>query len=331
MKYVNILNSSPVSVFLRQIDIRHFEDAFCFFENSGEDRVWDYVVVYEEIICPMTVRHQQGGLLFFSGESQDSRAYGQSFLNQFDCVVASHANLRHRNHVRMQTGLNWHFGYNHKNQSFRWNFEELAAMPPPVKDKNISVITSTLAMMPGHIRRQRLISRLRERFGDAIDFFGKGVRFVDDKAEALLPYRFHVCPENSTRDDYWTEKLADPILAFSVPIYAGPPNLSRYFDPEAFYVLDINDLDGACAVVEEILKDPQRHYLEKLPLLLEARRRLLSEHNFFPLFERIVSEEVPLSDTVRETILYPNGHFWDGKLQMWWLRLRRFLFKKLHQ
>ena len=51
---------------------------------------------------------------------------------------------------------------------------------------------------------------LKQHFGDAIDFYGRGHNFIPFKDDALMPYRFHICIENCQVNDLWTEKLADP-------------------------------------------------------------------------------------------------------------------------
>lgn len=37
--------------------------------------------------------------------------------------------------------------------------------------------------------------KIRELYGDEIDFYGKGICSVDDKAKALASYEFSICIE----------------------------------------------------------------------------------------------------------------------------------------
>lgn len=326
--HVNILNSSKNGAFLRQLDLGRFPD-FEFHENSNDDIVWDYVVVYEELSMPRKIKVKDGGCVFFSGESSDSRSYSSTFLNQFDCVVSTHENTRHRNFVYAQTALNWHFGLSYTSKKFNCDFESLKNMEPPRKDKKISVITSNLAMMPGHLKRLNFINLLRQKYSGIIDFFGKGTgNFIDDKADAISPYMFHICIENSRKPHYWTEKFADPLLGFCVPIYFGDPLITDYFDSRAFFCIDINKPEEALGLIDKILDNPSFFYNEKKPFLIKERDKLLNEYNFFPVFESLIlSGKIRVNSKVKEFVLRSNKDFLSGRIATFGLRLKRLLFK----
>src|SRR5437667_94736 len=83
----------------------------------------------------------------------------------------------------------------------------------------------------------------------ALDVSGRGIRAIEDKADGILPYRYHVALENSQFPDYWTEKLADAFLGFAHPLYWGCPNLERYFPAQSFTALNIHDPAQAIAAI----------------------------------------------------------------------------------
>ena len=60
--------------------------------------------------------------------------------------------------------------------------------------------------------------------------FGKGINGFEDKWDTLRDYKYHIVIENSSFDDYWTEKLADNYLAECFPFYHGCKNINKYFD-----------------------------------------------------------------------------------------------------
>ena len=66
-------------------------------------------------------------------------------------------------------------------------------------------------------------------------------------------YKFTIAFENGATDGWITEKMPDAMLAFSVPIYYGDPNVNEDFNPKSFInVADYNfDLDK---VVDCIIK-----------------------------------------------------------------------------
>jgi hypothetical protein len=61
-------------------------------------------------------------------------------------------------------------------------------------------------------------------------------RGVSTKLETIATYRFTVAFENAIGDDYVTEKLFQPLLVGSVPIYRGAPNVASFAPGEGCYI-----------------------------------------------------------------------------------------------
>jgi len=165
-------------------------------------------------------------------------------------------------------------------------FEELENHFPN-KTKLISVVSSDKVFTPEHRARLEFVSRLREAFGDQIDIFGRGIADFDDKRDVLDTYRYHIALENCSVDDYWTEKLADPFLTLTFPIYHGCPNISHYFSELALAKIDIGKPDEAIAIIKRIIESDLSE--QRLGELVEARRRILYEHNIFFMIAKFVS------------------------------------------
>jgi hypothetical protein len=56
------------------------------------------------------------------------------------------------------------------------------------------------------------------------------------KLETLSRYRFCLAFENAIAPDYVTEKFYDPLLAGSVPVYLGAPNVAEFAPVEGCYI-----------------------------------------------------------------------------------------------
>lgn len=304
MLKLNILTFKNYNFFSQAFDKKKFGEIFEYNENSSKDVVWDLVVVFENVSKPVTVKCREGGLVFISGEPPLSRDYPRDFLSQFDFVLTTHTHVRHNNYMNSQLGLNWHYGLSHKTMLTRYSFEELVALKRPAKPKLISVITSSKKMMPGHNYRQNIIKRLKENYSDYIDFFGKGSNFVDCKSDAINPYKFHICMENTIVPHYWSEKFADPLLGFSVPIYAGCPNINDYFDPRGFYTFNMKDYNSIRHIIESIIKDPEKEYDKCFCDLVRNRETLLHNYTIFNVIDRIQSQ-LSFSSAVKELTIMP--------------------------
>lgn len=88
---------------------------------------------------------------------------------------------------------------------------------------------------------------------------------VGDKLEFLRQYKFTIAAENSLVDGYTTEKLIEPLMMGSVPIYWGNPSLAAEgdFNPGAMVLVDKENIEKAVREVERLDTDPAA-YLEKL-------------------------------------------------------------------
>ena len=61
-----------------------------------------------------------------------------------------------------------------------------------------------------------------------------GGKKVADKMEFISQYKFTIACENSIKPGYSTEKIIDPLIANSIPIYLGDPLIANEFNPKAF-------------------------------------------------------------------------------------------------
>jgi hypothetical protein len=85
----------------------------------------------------------------------------------------------------------------------------------------------------------------------AVDSFGRCLnnrRLEEDRGNAtrldvIRGYRFTLAFENSLATDYVTEKFFDPLVAGSVPVYLGAPNVADFAPGERCY-LDVRDFAG---------------------------------------------------------------------------------------
>ena len=72
------------------------------------------------------------------------------------------------------------------------------------------------------------------------------------KLAAIAGYKFTLAFENSIAEDYVTEKFFDPLLAGSVPVVLGAPNVAE-FAPAAGCYVDVRNFDGPRALAAHLL------------------------------------------------------------------------------
>lgn len=85
---------------------------------------------------------------------------------------------------------------------------------------------------------------------------------VASKSETLSGYRFAICFENMVMQGWVTEKIFDCLIAGTVPVYLGAPDIEEWVDPACF--VDMRNFAGY---------DELREYLHSLgPSELDAYR-----------------------------------------------------------
>lgn len=144
----------------------------------------------------------------------------------------------------------------------------------PEKTKMLSIISSTLAQLPGQIARNNFVNSITDPDIQQ-HMFGRGRREMLSKTEGLDDYRFTLAVENSAIPGYFTEKITDPILRECVPIYFGAPDVLDYFPSESVLILPSLTLEAFRDVLALV---SEKEYLQRLPALREAKRRLIEEY-----------------------------------------------------
>jgi hypothetical protein len=225
--------------------------------------------------------------------------YDQQFIDQFARCITIDPEISHPGSVYSQTGLNWALGWkpNTDSRECALGWHELRALFDEPRTKLISVIASDKAFTPQHKKRLVFAKGLKEHFGDRLDFFGRGLRNMDDKLEALRGYRFHLALENSSYPHYFSEKLSDPLIAGCQPIYWGCPNITDYFPEEALILIDLDDIDQSINRIENAIakdEDQQRQAARRV-----ARDMVFYEHNIFALLTKQIDEMEALNPKIK--------------------------------
>jgi hypothetical protein len=130
------------------------------------------------------------------------------------------------------------------------------------------------------------LEHLRKDSALDLDLYGKKIRYIEDKWDGLAPYRYSLAAENTSGPDYWTEKIADCFLAWTVPLYWGCTNLEDYFPPGSFIRIDIGKPAESLAEIRRILAEDDWEH--RLPALREARARVLNRYQLFPFVSGLI-------------------------------------------
>jgi hypothetical protein len=254
----------------------------CTFLINKEVSECDFWVVYDNLLGTGTTCCPARNTILITGEPPSIRHYTHEYLKQFATVITCHRKLRHPNVVHQQQGLPWQIGWRRRGNYFisSKDYDELSAIRNFKKDRLVSVIVSSKDFTAGHRRRLKFVEHLSQYFGPKLDVYGRGIREIDDKWEAIARYKYHIVLENSAVPDYWTEKLADAYLGGAFPLYYGCPNLPKYFPPTAFMQFDLKD-SSSVDRIERFIED--HSYECAIGAIHHAREMVLNKYNLFAM------------------------------------------------
>ncbi len=293
---VKVIGSTPTSTWLHQFP--HNEPVWgeCEFVFEREARDYDWLLVYDDVparpgetkkISRELLACPREHTLLVTMEPSSVKIYGDDYARQFGAVLTSQPEwaLRHPRRIYSQSALHWFYGVGrHRTVPF----DDILGESPQGKSRNVSMVYSPKAMRHTlHYHRARFMRELVELMPE-LDTFGRhSARPLDDKADCLRAYRYHVAIENHIGEHHWTEKIADPFLGLTLPFYCGCPNLGDYFPEESFIRIDIHDAAGAAEAIREAIAN--REFDKRLPAIVEAKRRVMFEYNLFAVASREIA------------------------------------------
>ncbi len=253
-------------------------------------RDYDWALVFDEISkkdlsgagkslellsCP------QENTVLVTCEPPTIKLYTRPYVNQFAYVLSTHhaRYLHHPHRVYAPGCLLWMAGY---------PMDEARSMPEYEKTRVLSTVCSIKQQTHTlHGQRYNTTRYLAEHLPE-LDWYGRGVRDLKLKSDALSPYKYHLAAENYVGAHHWTDKISDPILGLCLTFYAGDPKLAEVFPEESFIPVPLGDAEATLAIIREAIRNNE--YEKRLPALREARRLLVQKYNLFAQVSHLIRE-----------------------------------------
>lgn len=325
MKKVKLSINSPIEGLLRQTPNNDgVWGDYKFYINTQIDDC-DYWVIYSKGEGNNNeTRVAKENLVLLTGEPEPIYHYAPSFVKKFGRVLTSRKDINHKNLTYIQPAQPWWVGRKlNSNGSidFVSTYNDLKSVIEN-KTKLISVISSSKGFTQGHKDRINFVKKLKNHFGDSLDVFGKGINGFEDKWDTLKDYKYHIVIENSSFDDYWTEKLADNYLAECFPFYHGCSNINKYFEKESYEQIDINDFDKTISIIEKGISN--NLYENRIESIRKAKKQVMEEYNIFPMLIEILKENKLSAPKQMIKMRHEKTYFDIYKL---WMIVKRFFIK----
>ncbi len=95
--------------------------------------------------------------------------------------------------------------------------------------------------------------------------------------------KYSIVLENTVSDWYWSEKVADALLSFSLPLYHGCPRIGSFLPPESVIPIDIHN-PGCIEEIADVIRSGA--FEKRFSAIAEARRLILHEQNLYAFIDR---------------------------------------------
>ncbi len=263
------------------------------FSCDANLREYDWLVVYDELTKMHPVEElacSPEHTILVTQEPPSIKLYPPFYTKQFNYILTTHDSdyITHPHWRRGEGCFIWLDGY---------PFHEHSSYQQPEKTKTLSAVHSAKQMKhTDHYKRYQLLNYLKNELAD-FDWYGYGMTPLEHKMDALAPYAYHIVIENYAEDFHWSEKIADALMHYCLPFYAGDAHLDQVLPADSFIRIPLDDHAEAARIIREAIDNDE--YSKRLPAIRQARQQLLEKNN---LYQQIIKtiEEHKSSDTSQE-------------------------------
>ena len=166
-------------------------------------------------------------------------------------------------------------------------YDELSHLEIVNKKDEVSWCTSILYHRPGHIARMDFKDFLLSK-GFKLDLFGYGFKEIQDKFDAIDPYKYSIAIENYFTNGYWTEKIADCFLCHTMPIYCGAKDILKYFPKKSLVLIDPSKKEESFEIIKCAIEN--KLWDKNIDYIKEAKELCLNKYQLFPNIARLIKE-----------------------------------------
>jgi hypothetical protein len=155
------------------------------------------------------------------------------------------------------------------------------------KEDSIVWVTSNQRSSKGHNIRMNFLDSIQEL--PFVNVYGRGINAINDKWDVLCGSKYAIAYENYQSDYYWTEKIIDCYLSYTMPLYFGCNSIDHFFPKESFIQIDPKDKHIHLFLKEIVTSNKWEDNIEAIT---QARELVLNKYQLFPfLYSQIKALE----------------------------------------
>jgi hypothetical protein len=268
----------------------------------------DYLIVLQRPPYTISVNCPEGNAWLITQEPPvDYFRFLTRSFRYFDRVYSFYNDVRHPSLKSMQPVLPWHLL---KSYTF---LTSLGLNDLSNKNDDLVWITSNKTGFPGQKARMRFRQYL-QRSKIRHEIYGRGFKPIHDKFDGIFPCKYALAIENYSVNNYWTEKIADCWLSWSLPFYWGAGNLESFFPPGSFIRVDIEKPDQVIEIIHQAIQNNE--WEKRLGAIAKARDLILNEYQFFPYMAKMIQDDLSVckEKKIKKYIIPKNPYPWQYKV-----------------
>lgn len=190
---------------------------FSFTEENLEE--CDYLVILDYPKEDFSIKVNKNNIIHICLEPPNEVSKYRQYANKKVSVIYNQLDIN-KNNKLSHGALPWHI-----NKDF--NFLSNLKVESLTKENKIVWVTSNQRSSKGHNVRMDFLDRIKEL--PFVDLYGRGINPIDDKWDALSSSKYAIAYENFQSDYYWTEKIIDCYLSYTMPLYFGCNAIDDFF------------------------------------------------------------------------------------------------------
>lgn len=239
----------------------------------------DYLVILDYPKDDFSIKVNKNNILHLCLEPPNEVSKYRQYANKNVKLIFNQLDIK-KNNILSHGALPWHIDkdFDFLNELKNENLN---------KENKIVWVTSNQRSSKGHCIRMNFLEKIKDL--PFLELYGRGINPVDDKWEVLSKSKYAIAYENFQSDYYWTEKIIDCYLSFTMPLYFGCNAIERFFPKDSFIQIDPKDKHIKLFLKEIVTS---KKWEENLDAITKARELVLNEYQLFPfLYNQIKALE----------------------------------------
>lgn len=258
----------------------------------------DYLIILDYPKDDFSIKVNKNNILHLCLEPPNEVSKYRQYANKNVKWIFNQLDIK-KNNILSHGALPWHI-----NKDF--DFLNELKNESLNKENKIVWVTSNQRSSKGHRIRMDFLEKIKDL--PFLELYGRGINPIDDKWEVLSKSKYAIAYENFQNDYYWTEKIIDCYLSYTMPLYFGCNVIENFFPKDSFIQIDPKDKH-----IELFLKEiaTSTKWEENLDSIAKARELVLNEYQLFPFLSHQI-KSLELQKGVNSSLNKEQVHFRGG-------------------